>query len=134
MTKSVKHCGKRKYCLFWAISSFVTMFLKSCLLQRRQKRINEGELGIFLAHLSFAQGELLWSPFVQRPSCVVRQRLLLSNQWVKWDETSQKASSQWPHRISFNFLGSMQNSGFHGNEMKKTSKFFCSQTGWQIFK
>ena len=27
---------------FWAISSFVTMFSKSCLLQRRQKRLYEG--------------------------------------------------------------------------------------------
>ena len=32
------------------------------------------------------------------------------------------------------FLGSMQNTGFHGNEMKKPSKFFFSQTGWQILK
>ena len=88
----------------------------------------------FLAHLSFAQGELLWSPFVRCLLCVVCQLLLLSNQWVNWDETSQKASSQWPHRISFKFWESMQNSSFHGNEMKKTSKFFCSQTGWQIFK
>ena len=28
MTKSGKHCAKRKNCSFWAISSFVTMFLK----------------------------------------------------------------------------------------------------------
>ena len=37
MTYSGKHCGKRRNCLFWAISSFVTMFLRRCLLQRRQK-------------------------------------------------------------------------------------------------
>ena len=37
MTKSGKHCGKRRNCSFRAISSFVTMFSKSCLLQRRQK-------------------------------------------------------------------------------------------------
>ena len=53
------------------------------------------------------------------PASGVHQLLLLSNQWVNWDETSQKASSQWPHQISFKFLRSMQNSGFHGNEMKK---------------
>ena len=29
MTKSGKYCGKRRYCSFGAISSFVTMFLKS---------------------------------------------------------------------------------------------------------
>ena len=37
MTKSGKHCGKRRNCTFCAISSFVTMFSKSHLLQRRQK-------------------------------------------------------------------------------------------------
>ena len=37
MTKRGKHCGKRRNCLFWAISSFVTLFSKSCLLQRCQK-------------------------------------------------------------------------------------------------
>ena len=37
MTKSGKHCGKKRNCLFWAISSFVTMFSNSPLLQRRQK-------------------------------------------------------------------------------------------------
>ena len=35
--KSGKHCGKRRNCTFCAISSFVTMFSKSCLVQRRQK-------------------------------------------------------------------------------------------------
>ena len=37
LTKSGKHCGKGRNCLFWAISYFVTMFSKSCLLQRCQK-------------------------------------------------------------------------------------------------
>ena len=37
MTKSGKHCGKRRNCAFCAISSFVTMFSKSRLLQRRPK-------------------------------------------------------------------------------------------------
>ena len=37
MTKSGKHCDKRRNCTFCAISSFDTMFSKSCLLQRRQK-------------------------------------------------------------------------------------------------
>ena len=30
MTESGKHCRKRRNCLFWTISSFVTMFSKSC--------------------------------------------------------------------------------------------------------
>ena len=37
MTKSGKHCGKRRNCSFLAISPFVTMFSNSRLLQRRQK-------------------------------------------------------------------------------------------------
>ena len=37
MTKGGKHCGKWRNCTFCAISSFVNMFSKSRLLQRRQK-------------------------------------------------------------------------------------------------
>ena len=37
MTKSRKHCVKRRNYSFWAISSFVTIFSKSRPLQRRQK-------------------------------------------------------------------------------------------------
>ena len=37
MTKSGKHCGKRRNCSFWAIFPFVTMFSKSRLLQRHRK-------------------------------------------------------------------------------------------------
>ena len=40
MRKSGKHCVKRRNCTFCAISSFVTMFSKSRLLQRRQKASN----------------------------------------------------------------------------------------------
>ena len=43
MTKSGKHCGKRRNCTSCAIFSFVTMFSKSCLLQRRQKGLREWE-------------------------------------------------------------------------------------------
>ena len=43
MTKSGKHCGKRRNCTFCAISSFVTMFSKSRLLQRRQKASTWGK-------------------------------------------------------------------------------------------
>ena len=35
MTKSGKHCGKRRNCSFWAISSFVTMFSKSIYMRER---------------------------------------------------------------------------------------------------
>ena len=37
MTKGGKHCVKRRNYSFWAISSFVTMFSKIRLLQRRRK-------------------------------------------------------------------------------------------------
>ena len=33
MTKSGKHCGKRRNCTFCGISSYVNMYSKSCLLQ-----------------------------------------------------------------------------------------------------
>ena len=51
MTKSGKHCGKRRNCSFWAISSFVTMFSKSRLLQRRQKASIRGK-GLKLVYTS----------------------------------------------------------------------------------
>ena len=56
--------------------------------------------------------------------CVVCHYLLLCNQWFNCDETSQKVSSQCPHQNSFKFLGSMQNSCFHGNQTKKNLKYF----------
>ena len=43
MTKSGKHCGKRRNCSFRAISSFVTMFSKGRLLQGRQKASISGK-------------------------------------------------------------------------------------------
>ena len=50
MTKSGKHWGKRRNCSFWAISSFVPMFSKSCLLQRHQKASIWGK-GLTLFHI-----------------------------------------------------------------------------------
>ena len=50
MTKSGKHCGKRRNCTFRAISSFVTMFSKSRLLQRRQKASTLGK-GLNMSNL-----------------------------------------------------------------------------------
>ena len=35
MTKSGKHCGKRRNCTFCAISSFVTMFSESVYMRER---------------------------------------------------------------------------------------------------
>ena len=78
--------------------------------------------------------KLKWSPigvndFVEGWKCFYcdsllsgARHLLLSNQWVNWIETLQKASCQWPRKNSFKFMGSMQNSGFHGNEMIKKIK------------
>ena len=39
MTKSWKHCGKRRNCLFWAISSFVTMFYKKPSAAEASERV-----------------------------------------------------------------------------------------------
>ena len=58
MTKSGKHCGKRRNCPFWAISSFVTMFSKSLLLQMRQKASIWGK-GLNSSILSAMEGEPL---------------------------------------------------------------------------
>ena len=54
MTESGKHCGKRRNCSFWAISSFVTVFSKSRLLQRRQKASIWGKGSIVWAISPFA--------------------------------------------------------------------------------
>ena len=49
MTKIGKHCGQRSNCSFWAVSSFVTMFPKSRLLQRRPKASKWGK-GVKILH------------------------------------------------------------------------------------
>ena len=85
---------------------------------------------LFLAHLSFAQGELLWSPFVRRPACVNFFSSVTSGSiGIKLhrkhplNDLTRFPSNIWdPCRI----LVSM------ATKWKK--KFFFSQTGWQIFK
>ena len=68
MTKSGKHCGKRRNCTFCAISSFITMFSKSCLLQRRANAFIWGkgltQILILIVFLSF---------IVNLPRCVEGQ-------------------------------------------------------------
>ena len=59
MTKSGKHCGKRRNCLFCAISSCVTMFSKSCLLQRCQKASIWGKGLITLSAVAYLHTILL---------------------------------------------------------------------------
>ena len=49
---SCKHGDKRRNCSFWAISSFVAMFSKSCLPQRRQKVSIWGK-GVIMSNFSF---------------------------------------------------------------------------------
>ena len=62
MTKSRKHCVKRRNCSFWAISSFVTMFSKSRLLQRRQKASIWGKgLNIIILQSSSSKCSRLFS-------------------------------------------------------------------------
>ena len=39
MTKSGKHCGKRRNCTFCAISSFVTMFTKKTSAAEASERV-----------------------------------------------------------------------------------------------
>ena len=54
MIISGKHCGKRRNCSFWAISSFVTMFSKS--RQRRRKEFIWGK-------------GLMWHLLLRRSCC-----------------------------------------------------------------
>ena len=64
MTKSGKHHGKRRNCTFCAILSFVTMFIKSHLLQRRPKafiwgeRVNNNNILIYLDFLYLCHNNL----------------------------------------------------------------------------
>ena len=54
---------------------------------------------LFLAHLSSAQDELLWSLFVRRPSVRpsvnIFKRLLLWNRWANFAQISYGASLGW---------------------------------------
>ena len=60
MTKSGKHCGKWRNCTFCAISSFVTMFSKSHLLQRRQKASIRGKGLTISFQVMSAEFLLVW--------------------------------------------------------------------------
>ena len=88
---------------------------------------------LFLAHLSTvtwaqsAHGELLWSPNVRQPSCVVHnffKHLLLLNHWVNLDETWQGCflGEALPKLVKR--LNSTHNSGCHGHQKEKNSKIF----------
>ena len=70
MTKSGKNCGKSRNCTFCAISSFVTMFSKSCLLQRRQKASIWGK-GLIRLINPFQHTKALWHFYSRQvsPQC-----------------------------------------------------------------
>ena len=71
MTKSGKHCGKRRNCTFCAISYFVTMFSKSRLLQRCPKAFI---LGKGLTNLKRTSMKRNWPRF--RKSLFMKEKLL----------------------------------------------------------
>ena len=70
MTKSGKHCGKRRNCTFCAISSFVTMFSKGRLLHRRQK------VSIWGKGLSETQDRVISSRWPPSPTLCIHYQIL----------------------------------------------------------
>ena len=87
MTKSGKHCGKRINCSFWTISSFVTMFSKSRLLQRRQKASIWGK---GLTHTTNLQQKLWKTLFKWK-----------NNHWIKLKTLWQKEKLLILNNFSF---------------------------------
>ena len=84
-------------------------------------------LARFLAHLSSAQDELLWSLFVRRPSvrASVRpsvrpsvnifKRLLLWNHWANFAQISYGASLGWGNKTLLKWSRSVDQDGRHAH-------------------
>ena len=86
MTKSGKHCGKRRNCSIWAISSFVTMFSKSRLLYRHQNASIWGKgltakINVTMLYQSMYQSSklLIWP---LKPMLLVLKRIVWRFFWV----------------------------------------------------
>ena len=75
----------------------------------------------------------MWSTFVRRSLSVVRQYLLLCNQWVNWDETSQKTFWQFPPKFLHFFL-IHEEFLFSCQPKEKIFNNFSSKKGWPISK
>ena len=140
MTKSGKHCGKRRNCSFWAISYFVTMFSKSCLLQKRQKTSIWGK-GLIYFHINLICSRRLWITFKQIYRTYLQIELWLLNR----DEKINMAKGEivWHEQFLLlyccsrqgiqgliGFIGGNGNSSINGNITSFTtmdSKVVCSR-------
>ena len=102
MTKSGKHCVKRRNCMFCAISSFVTMFSKSCLLQRRPKASIWGK-GL--------NSKWLFTPVIN-PEVQIRRGLqLFSPQYLSYYPTKPHVVRTQKNRLIETILLSTHNIG-----------------------
>ena len=75
MTKSGKHCGKRRNCTFCAISSFVTMFSK--ILYRAQEILSRASEILSRAHNILSRASEILSrahKILSRANYLVRTR------------------------------------------------------------
>ena len=96
MTKSGKHCGKRRNCTFCAISSFVTMFSKSRLLHRRQKasiwgkglrRCNRLILNMFSFYNENVRFKIMfYSNNLRPPEHYTKHYIMTTRTFIPWGE------------------------------------------------
>ena len=86
------------------------------------------ELCLFLAHLSSAQGELLWSLFACHPSVNIFKRLLLWSRWANFAQISYGASLRWGNQKLLKWWRFVDQDGCHAHIWWKPLKIFFSRT------
>ena len=72
-------------------------------------------LVLLLAHLSYAQDELLWSLFIRRPSVYIFKRLLLWSPWANFTQISYGASLGWGNEKLLKWSLSIDQDGRHAH-------------------
>ena len=86
---------------------------------------------LLLAHLSYAQDELLWSIFVCRPSVLpsvnIFKQLLLWSRWANFAQISYGAPLGWGNTRLLKWSWSVDRDGHHADIWKKPLKFSCPE-------